>query len=79
MPEIKLRPQQQRIIDYMTVFGGITTLQAYNDLGITSLPKRICELKRLGYKIDKKYITVRNRFKEKCVVVHYSFAEESKE
>lgn len=77
MPEIKLKPQQQRIIDYITAFGGITSLQAYNDLGITTLPSRISELRRLGYSIDKKRITVRNRFKERCCVVFYSFAEES--
>ncbi len=75
MSEIKLKPQQQRIIDYITAFGGITTLQAYNDLGVTCLPSRIFELKRLGYKIDKRYLTVRNRFKEKCRVAFYSFAE----
>ena len=79
MSEIKLKPQQQRVIDYILAFGGITTLQAYNDLGLTSLSARICELKRLGYKIDKKYLTVRNRFKEKCRVAFYSFAEVPKE
>ena len=75
MADKTLTAQQRRIIDYINSFGGITTLQAYNDLGITSLPKRMSELKRMGYKIDKKFIPVRNRFGERVSVVFYSFAE----
>lgn len=76
MIEKKLSPQQRRVIDYMTRFGGITTLQAYNDLGITSLPQRISELIHLGYKITKRRLTVRNRFKEKTTVILYSLEED---
>lgn len=79
MNETKLTRQQQRIIEYINTFGSITSLQAYNDLGIVQLPTRIWELKRLGYKIAKKHITVRNRFKEKSSIVSYSFVKESEQ
>ena len=79
MPEIKLSPREQRVVDYINQNGSITSFQAYNDLGITRLSAAIYDLKHYGYKIDKKYITVRNRFNEKCCVAQYRFIKESEQ
>ena len=71
MCKIKLSPQQSRVLEYMKANGSITTLQAYNDLGIVCLPKRISELTRLGYLIINQSIEVFNRFGEKTHVSLY--------
>lgn len=43
--------QTERILDYMKRFGGITTLDAFRDLGVARLGSRIYDLKREGYDI----------------------------
>ena len=64
--------QNQRVIDYMTQFGGITQIQALSDLGVMRLASRISDLRSKGYDIKKEMITVRNRFEEECHVARYS-------
>ena len=53
--------QVQKVIKYMERNGGITTMQAYTDLGITRLASRIHEIKRMGIDIERKSITVKTR------------------
>lgn len=64
--------QNQRVIDYMTQFCGITQIQALSDLGVMRLASRISDLRSKGYDIKKEMITVRNRFEEECHVARYS-------
>ena len=56
--------QCQRIIDYMTKFGSISTIEAFNDLGVARLASRIHDLKSQGYNIISETKTGRNRFGE---------------
>ena len=64
--------QRERIIDYIMRKGGITSLDAYMDLGITQLGARIWELKNKdGYKFGERMISVVNRHGEKCKVKEY--------
>ena len=63
--------QGERIIAYMDEHGTITPFEAFTELGITKLATRISELRRGGEKIEKKYITVRNRFGEDVNVMEY--------
>ena len=63
--------QGERIIAYMDTHGTITPFEAFTELGITKLATRISELRRGGEKIEKKYITVRNRFGEDVQVMEY--------
>lgn len=66
------RPTQvERLLDYLEENGSITSLEAYNELGITQLGARIFELKKLGYQFEGSNITVKNRFQEKCSVKKY--------
>ena len=67
--------QNERIIDYIHQFGSITQLQALQDLGIMRLASRISDLKRLGYPIDSKMQTVKNRFDEDCHIKVYFLKE----
>ena len=53
-----------RIIDYMKVHKGITSMDAFTDLGITRLSARIKELRESGYDIDTIMMEGMNRFGE---------------
>lgn len=66
------RPSQtDRVIDYMSRFGAITTYDAIKDLGILRLGARIAEVKERGLEVDSRFITVKNRFGEDCHVKEY--------
>lgn len=68
--------QCQRILDYMTQFGSISTLEAFNDLGVARLASRIHDLKDQGYDIVSQTKSSRNRFGEKTYFKVYRLAEE---
>lgn len=46
--------QKQRVLDYMTEFGSITSLEAFRDLGVTRLSAVVFDLKAEGHDIDTK-------------------------
>ena len=46
--------QQQRILEYLEQGNTITTLNAFNELGITRLASRIYDLKASGVAIQRK-------------------------
>lgn len=69
---IKLSKPQQRIFDYMLQFGGITTLQAFVDLGESRLSGKIFDMKKKGINISSSTKEVKNRFGEKRKVKEYS-------
>lgn len=72
--EVVLNTTQQRVFDYITEFGSITSLQAFVDLGESRLSARVWELKDKGIKIDSEMVEVENRFHEKRHVKRYFFA-----
>lgn len=71
MTEIKLSKTQQRVFDYMSDFGSITTLQAFTDLGESRLSARIFELREKGVHISGETIQVSNRYGEMRRVKRY--------
>lgn len=64
--------QNQRILDYIDEFGGITQLDAIRDLGCMRLASRISDLRRQGYNIESKFVPVKNRYGETCHIKRYS-------
>lgn len=48
METLKLNTTQQRVFDFMLEEGGITSLDAFVELGETRLSARIFELKKKG-------------------------------
>lgn len=56
--------QCQRIVDYMRQFGSISTIEAFNDLGVARLASRIHDLKGQGYNILSETKTSKNRYGE---------------
>lgn len=69
--------QHMRILDYCSRHKSITRLEAVTNLGITELPKRISEMRRLGYVFDKEWIEVKNRYGEKTRVKRYTYLGKS--
>ena len=67
--------QCARIIDYMRQFGSISTLEAFNDLGVARLASRIHDLKGQGYNIVSETKTSKNRYGENVSFKVYRLAE----
>ena len=64
--------QEERVLDWMKSKGEITSAIAYDELGIIQLPKRIWNLKRMGYTIKTEWREGKNRYKEKVRFCAYS-------
>ena len=64
--------QSARLIKHLDNGNTITSLEAFNTLGITQLSSRIGELEKIEYPIRKERITVKNRFNEDVRVTRYS-------
>ena len=74
MSSHKKPTQAQRVLGYIENFGSITQYEALRELGVMRLASRISELKKNGYPIQSKVITVKNRFDEDCYIKQYSLA-----
>ena len=64
--------QEERVLDWMKSKREITSAIAYDELGIIQLPKRIWNLKRMGYTIKTEWREGKNRYKEKVRFCAYS-------
>ena len=73
--EKEFNTQQQEIIDYMAKHGGITSLQAVEDLKVLRLASRISELIKKGFPIVKENIYYTKENGRKCHYVKYSLEE----
>lgn len=67
--------QAERVLDYMERFGGITQYDALFDLGVMRLASRISGLRKQGFEIESEWVTVQNRFGEKCSVKRYKLKD----
>lgn len=65
---------KERILNYIKMFGSITTYQAFTDLGCTRLSEYIRQL-RLEYIIKDEWITTTNRYGEKVQYKKYWLEE----
>ena len=72
MNEVKHIPSQnERILDYMRTYGGITQMEALKKISVMRLASRISDLRRRGYRINDRFQTVTNKYGEKCNVKVY--------
>lgn len=67
--------QTDRIIDYITRFGSISSWEAYQDLGITQLGARIWELERDGMEFHREMVRGTNRLGDPTHFMRYAFKE----
>lgn len=70
--ETQKRTQCQMVLDYINSFGSITTMDAFNDLGVTRLASRICDLNHAGYRFKKTTETRKNRFEKTVSYTRYA-------
>jgi hypothetical protein len=70
--------QSNRLLEHFKRGGTVTSLEAYQQHGITQLATRISELKDEGHIITGTWIKVTNRFGEECRVKEYSLAQDLK-
>lgn len=72
MENNKRPTQSARVLQYMKDFGSITQYEALKDLGVMRLASRISEL-RLKHDVDieSDFITVKNRYGDKCSIKRY--------
>jgi len=63
--------QTEKVKEHLDRYGSITTLEAFNDYGITRLSARIHELRTDGYPIDREFKNVKNRYGERVSVCIY--------
>lgn len=69
--EIEMSKGLKRVFDFMVEEKGITSLDAFVELGETRLSARIFELKKKGVNISSETISVQNRYGEKRSVKKY--------
>lgn len=74
LKDIELSVSEERVFSFMLDFGGITTLDAFVELGDTRLSARIFTLKAKGIPIDSDRIKVKNRYGESRSVKRYFIA-----
>ena len=67
--------QCERVLSYMKAHTTITQKEADKYLGVSRLPSRVCDLEDMGYVIAREFITVPNRYGEKCRVKQYWIAK----
>ena len=71
--------QRKRVIDYINLFGSITPLDAFRDLGITKLATVISSMKRDGFIVYQSWETSKNRWGENCHYMRYWLNKEKYE
>ena len=74
LKDIELSVSEERVFSFMLDFGGITTLDAFVELGDTRLSARIFTLKEKGIPIGSDRIKVKNRYGESRSVKRYYIA-----
>ena len=67
--------QKNRVLDYMRNHDGITSIQAFSDLGITRISARIADLRADGFIIASVRESGKNRYGEKTNYVRYILHE----
>jgi len=72
-----MKSQNERVLEYMKEHDGITSLQAYEKLGVTRLSARIKDLRTQGNIIFSDPVEVENRFGDMCKVSMYRLIKEA--
>lgn len=72
---MKIPSQRERLLSHLQAGKTITSLEAFNVLGITQLSARVVELEKQGVAIRHDRIKVRNRFGESINVTQYKIGE----
>lgn len=71
--------QCEKVKQYIEMFGSITPLEAFRDLGIMRLGARIWDLEHAGVEFEHETVEVTNRLGEPCHVTRYRFKKQQTE
>lgn len=52
-----MKTQSEKVLEYMQVNGGITSMQAFKDLNITRLSARIWDLRKQGHDVVSRRVS----------------------
>lgn len=63
--------QNERLLLHLKNFSTIQPMMAWSQLGIYRLASRICELRKEGHNIEKRMVTLTNRWGEEVRVAEY--------
>ena len=75
MDAVNQGTQNADVLEYMIRYDGITSREAYKNLGVTRLSARIADLKKAGFEIETSRISTLNRHKKKVFCNVYRLAE----
>ena len=64
--------QTEKIIEYIQETGSITPLDALKEIGCMRLASRMCDIKKMGYAVNKKMETATNRNGERVMYARYT-------
>lgn len=64
--------QCERIIQFIEETGSITQLDALEQFGCMRLASRMCDIKKMGYSVEKKMEKSRNRYGEPISYARYT-------
>lgn len=63
--------QTERLLRHLRAFGSIQPMQAWTQLGIYRLASRIHDLRKDGHAIEKRMVTITNRWGEEVRFAQY--------
>ena len=69
--------QREQIYDYIVVFGSITPMDAFTDLGITKLATRVSEMREEGVDIIGEWESTKNRYGKTVRYMRYRLGEQN--
>lgn len=69
--------QREQIYDYIVVFGSITPMDAFTDLGITKLATRVSEMREAGTDIIGEWESTKNRYGKTVRYMRYRLGEQN--
>ena len=68
--------QCERILKYIEEQGSISQLEALETFGCMRLASRMCDIKRMGYRVTKTMEKKKNRYGEPISYARYSVIRE---
>ena len=71
----KKASQNDLVLAYIRAYGSITTLEAFQYLGITRLASRICDLSKMGYEFDRDTVKAKNRYGDEVHFTKYTLKD----
>ena len=65
------KTQQQAVLEWLQAGAGITSMEAFKELGVTRLSAIIFNLRKEGHDISSESVQVTNRFGGRSTIARY--------